>query len=469
MPSIPCISLRFKRGKTMIKTKAFPRIMICAPGSGSGKTLITCGLLRILERQGYMPGAFKCGPDYIDPMFHKKVLGIPSRNLDLFLMGNMGVKEALSRGAKGRSFGVLEGVMGLFDGQSADSSEGSSYDIAGATGTPVILVVNCKGMSRSVIPVVKGFCDYDREKLIQGVILNNISLMVSEGIKKGIEEETGIPVIAALPKLPEVNLESRHLGLVMPDEVQGLLDMIDKVADSLLDSLDLEKLAEIAQNAKKIMLLEEFDVPEESKTNTEKIRVGIARDEAFCFYYEDNLDLLRQLGAEPVFFSPIHDKKLPQVSRLIIGGGYPELHAKELSENVSMKEDIYRAAKAGMPILAECGGFLYLQESLTDPEGQSYEMVGAISGHGHMTDRLGHFGYVTVTSTQKSPYLKASEAIKAHEFHYYDTDDNGEICRLTKLSGRSWMGYRAEKNVFAGFAHLYYPSRPEFIMRFLEC
>ena len=453
----------------MTETKSFPRIMICAPGSGSGKTLITCGLLRILERRGFLPGAFKCGPDYIDPMFHRKVLGIPSRNLDVFLMGNVGVKEALARGADGRSFGVLEGVMGLFDGQRADSTEGSSYDIASITGTPAILVVNCKGMSRSVVPLVKGFCDYDREKLIQGVILNNISSMVSEDIKKGIEEETGIPVIATLPKMSEVNLESRHLGLVMPGEVQGLLKMIDKVADALSESLNFEKFVEIAQNAKKITAPVEFHIPESLKTNTEKIKVGVALDEAFCFYYEDNLDLLRQMGAELVFFSPIHDKKVPQVSRLIIGGGYPELHAKELSENVSMKEEIRRAAKAGMPILAECGGFLYLQESLTDPEGQSYEMVGAISGRGHMTNRLGHFGYVTVTCALESPYLKASEDIRAHEFHYYDTDDNGEFCYLTKPSGKSWMGYRAEENVFAGFAHLYYPSRPELIARFLEC
>ena len=179
----------------MIKTKEFPRFMICAPSSGSGKTLITCALLRILTRHGYLPASFKCGPDYIDPMFHKKVLGIPSRNLDVFFMGSFDVKKALCRGSEGRNIGVLEGVMGLFDGMSADSSEGSSIDIAGITGTPAILVVNCKGMSRSVIPLVKGFCDYDREKLIRGVILNNISPMIADTIKKEIEEETGIPVI----------------------------------------------------------------------------------------------------------------------------------------------------------------------------------------------------------------------------------------------------------------------------------
>jgi cobyrinic acid a,c-diamide synthase len=190
-------------------------------------------------------------------------------------------------------------------------------------------------------------------------------------------------------------------------------------------------------------------------------------DEAFCFYYEDNLDLLKEMGASITFFSPIHDPKLPEVSRIILGGGYPELHAGELSQNASMKEDILRAANNGMPILAECGGFMYLQERLSSPDKETYEMVGVLKGSGSMRDRLGHFGYVTVRSTSDNPYLKVAEEIRAHEFHYYDTSDNGDTCLLTKPSGKSWTGIQVYKNVFAGFAHLYYPSRPEMIARFL--
>lgn len=452
----------------MIKLKDFPRIMICAPGSGSGKTLITCGLLRILERRRLNPASFKCGPDYIDPMFHRNVLEIPSRNLDLFLMGSMGMKEALCRGSEGRDFGVMEGVMGFFDGQKPDSYEGSSYDICASTGTPAVLVVNCKGMSLSVVPLIRGFADYDMEGAIQGVILNNVSPMIAASLREKIEEETELPVIGWLPKIPEISLESRHLGLIMPQEIPELCDMIDKVADKLQEHLDLDKLLEIANSAKQIMLLKDFDIPEEDKKAPGTYRIGIARDEAFCFYYEDNLDMLKQMGAELVPFSPIHDKKLPEVTHLIIGGGYPELHAKALSENKTMREDILRAAKAGMPILAECGGFLYLQEKLSDPDGNTYDMAGVLPGQSHMTDRLSHFGYVTMTGAKEGLYLGEKQEIKAHEFHYYDTTDNGKECLLTKPSGKSWRGYRTENKVFAGFAHLYYPSCPDFIKRFLN-
>ncbi len=455
----------------MIKLKSFPRFMICAPSSGSGKTLITCALLRILVRKGYSPASFKCGPDYIDPMFHKKVLGIPGRNLDAFLMGHYGLRGALSRGTDGKDIGVLEGVMGFFDGMSTDSDEGSSADICSITGTPAILVVNCKGMSRSVIPLIKGFCDYGRENFVRGVILNNVSLMVAKSLKKEIEKELEIPVIGFLPHLNNEPFSSRHLGLVMPDEIPQLLEIIDEVADKLLENLEFDKLMEIAADTKKILMLRDFDIPGDLKDlkDREKIRVGVARDEAFCFYYEDNLDLLKQLGAEIVPFSPIHDKNLPDVSRLILGGGYPELYAKALSENKSMREDILRAADSGMPILAECGGFLYLQESLSDPEGINFEMVGALKGKGKMRDKLHHFGYVTMSSTLDNPYLKSGEEIKAHEFHYFDTTQNGEVCLLKKPSGKSWSGYQAKDKVFGGFAHLYYPSCPEFIKRFLEC
>ncbi|WP_026670594.1 cobyrinate a,c-diamide synthase [Butyrivibrio sp. AE3006] len=459
---------------------SFRRLMICAPASGSGKTLITCALLRILQRKGFKPASFKCGPDYIDPMFHKRMLGIPSRNLDIFLAGEEGVKRTLCKGAEERDFGILEGVMGFYDGSNAATTEGSSYEISCVTDTPAILVVNCRGMSNSIIPLIKGFAEYGHEKRIRGVILNNISPMIAGDISNGILENTGIPVLGTVPVLKDVKLESRHLGLVMPSEVEGVLAIIDKVADALMENLDFEKLVEIADSAGS------FDDAKEGNTfltyfadknlnNTSgievknPIRIGIARDEAFCFYYEDNLDLLCEMGAELVPFSPIHDEKLPEVSHLIIGGGYPELYAKELSENKTMIESLKTAADSGMPILAECGGFLYLQESMQDPEGAVYPMAGVLSGKSHMRDKLSHFGYVKVTKIKDNPYIQDGEEIRAHEFHYYDTTENGDICKMTKPSGkRSWEGYRVQNKVFAGFAHLYYPSCMAFIRRFLD-
>lgn len=449
--------------------------MICAPSSGSGKTLITCALLRILERHGHRCASYKCGPDYIDPMFHSKVLSIPSRNLDLFLMGEEGIARALEKGSYGKDIGVLEGVMGFYDGMKADSVEGSSYDICRITATPAILVVNCRGMSKSVVALIKGFADYDKEGLIKGVILNNVSPMIADSLKKDIEDELRIPVIGALPKLSERFLESRHLGLVMPSEIEDVLAKIDIVAASLEKRLDIDKLIKITGSAGDIKRCISTDNEPYSSIkaaglshDTKPVKVGIAMDEAFCFYYQDNLDLLKEMGAEITFFSPIHDSKLPDVSRIILGGGYPELYARELADNISMKMDIVRAADNGMPILAECGGFMYLQDSLSAPDGASYKMAGVLKGSGSMRDRLGHFGYVSVSSISDNPYLQGTEELKAHEFHYYDTTDNGDTCLLTKPSGRSWQGMQVYKNVFAGFAHLYYPSCPILISRFME-
>ena len=441
-----------------------PRLLVCAPSSSSGKTLITCALLRILQTMGFRPAAFKCGPDYIDPMFHKQVLGIPSRNIDLFLAGEDGVKRSLFKGLRGRDIGVLEGVMGFYDGMSPDSLAGSSYDISRITDTPAILVIDCRGMSHSILPMVKGFAEYGAQNRIKGIILNKISPAVSDKISDLILEEIGIPVIGSLPVLKDFNIASRHLGLVMPAEIPGLLEMIDRVAEELKKSLDVNRLLEIAKGAGELV------AAEEASGNAARVRVGIARDEAFCFYYEDNLELLEEMGAELVFFSPLHDEEIPEVSGLIIGGGYPELFAKELSGNVSMRESIRKAAVSGMPMLAECGGFLYLLEGMADPDGNNYPMAGVFEGSSHMTDKLSRFGYVSLCAVNDTPFLLAGENIRGHEFHYYDTTDNGKLCRITKPTGsRSWKGYRMKNNVFAGFAHLYYPSCTGFIKRFLEC
>ena len=478
---------------------SIPRFMIAAPGSGSGKTLVTCAMLRILERMQLRAASFKCGPDFIDPMFHRSVLQVPSRNLDLFLAGEEGVRKALMRGGSGRDIAVLEGVMGLFDGMSFASDENSSYDIAVRTETPVILVVNCAGMGRSVIPLIRGFSDYGtsgtgKSGPIRGVILNNTSKAAFDSLRDEIFAETGARVLGFLPKLKGVELGSRHLGLILPNEIPDLQERIDRAADALAESLDVDSLLAIAGYRGAITARACRSAPRSQpgpagrpcdhspglpvgpvitaracgRTGPKAVRIAIALDEAFCFYYEDNLDLLREMGAELITFSPLHDNDLPDASGIILGGGYPELYAHELSSNHSMLRSIREAADRGVPILAECGGFLYLNRTLKTPGGETYDMAGVLGADSHMTERLTHFGYVNVEAARDTRFLKKGENIRGHEFHYYDTTDNGRACEIKKPRGnRSWTGYVSKESVFAGFAHLYYPSAPEFVERFL--
>ena len=449
----------------------FPRVMICGTGSGSGKTMVTCAILRILERRGYKPAVFKCGPDYIDPIFHKTVLEVPSRNLDIFMAGREGILRTLERGREGRDFGVIEGVMGFYDGISMSGIDGSSYDISKETETPAILVINAKGMGMSLIPLIQGFCGYAGgiNNPIKGIILNNISPMVAKEISTTIEEEIHVPVIGHLPHIKDADIDSRHLGLVLPNEIPDILKKIDAIADKLEETLDFERLVDIAGKAESLHTEKSsFALPLCAEpTDGGPLKVAIARDEAFCFYYEDNFDLMRDMGLELEFFSPIHDKRLPKADGYIFGGGYPELHAAELSANTAMLKDIKDAADNNIPIIAECGGFLYLQEELEDKDGNAYKMVGAIPGRSYMTGKLTRFGYVTITAAKENTYLKPFECLNGHEFHYYDSTANGDTCKITKgLRNRSWEGIQVKGNLFAGFPHLYYPSCMAFIERF---
>lgn len=440
------------------------RIILAAPGSGSGKTLVTCALLRLLQRQGHVPQSFKCGPDYIDPMFHKTVLGISSRNLDLFLAED--AKQTIASHTKAGSISVIEGVMGYFDGMGADSMRGSTYDVACRSGSPVILVVPAGGMSRSIVAQVKGFVDYEQERHIAGIILNRISMSIYPAIKARIEEELQVPVIGAIEKLPDLKWESRHLGLVMPDEIKDILKQIDRAADNLALHLDMDRLLEIASSAEALEI--EDEVCEQPGNG--QVTVAVARDEAFCFYYEDNLELLEKLGVRLVTFSPLADERLPEADGLLLGGGYPELHAKKLSANETLRRQIAEQAAQGMPMLAECGGFMYLQETLIDQEGQAYPMVGALEGSCRMSDRLVHFGYSILRPKEtEALYLQAGHRIRAHEFHYYQSTQNGDACIAQKPIGtRSWEGMVCKGNVMAGFSHLYYPSDPDFVQAFID-
>lgn len=474
-----------------------PRILIAAPGSGSGKTLLTCALLRLFQRKGIRAAAFKCGPDFIDPMFHKKVLGTPSRNLDLYLAGEDGVRRSFaagfedarrsfSAGCEGAQIAIIEGVMGYFDGTGASGMEGSSYHLASVLQAPVLLAADVRGMSRSAAALIKGFADYGKQKMIRGVFLNCVSPAMADRISGWLVSEAVIPVLGSLPADDSLRIESRHLGLVEPDEIPDLLQKIDHAADLLEQTLNLELLLEIAKSAPVLRVEKESlkapgTVPEsdwkdalpesareDSAAKASPVTIAVAEDEAFSFYYEDNLDLLEELGAEIVRFSPLHDREIPEADGLLIGGGYPELKAQELAANIFMVSSIRRAAEQGMPMLAECGGFQYLQEKLVDAEGNVHRMCGVLKGSSRMTKKLVRFGYVEVSG--EGLYFGPGRAIRGHEFHYSESSNNGNACRAVKPDGRAWDCMVVQGRITAGYPHLYYRSDPAFAEAFVaEC
>ncbi|MCR5809905.1 MAG: cobyrinate a,c-diamide synthase [Lachnospiraceae bacterium] len=443
-----------------------PRILIAAPGSGSGKTLLTCALLRLFQRKGIRAAAFKCGPDFIDPMFHKKVLGTPSRNLDLYLAGEDGVRWSFAAGCESAQIAIIEGVMGYFDGTGASGMEGSSYHLASVLQAPVLLAADVHGMSRSAAALIKGFADYGEQKMIRGAFLNRVSPVIADRISGWLESEAKIPVLGSLPADDSLRIESRHLGLVEPDEIPDLLQKIDHAADLLEQTLNLELLLEIAGDAP-VLRVEEM-AREKSSTEVSPVTIAVAEDEAFSFYYEDNLELLEELGTEIVRFSPLHDGELPEADGLLIGGGYPELKAQELAANTFMVLSIRRAAEQGMPILAECGGFQYLQEKLVDSEGIEHRMCGVLKGFSRMTKKLVRFGYVEVSGERG--YFGSGQTIRGHEFHYSDSSNNGNVCRAVKPDGRAWDCMVVQGRITAGYPHLYYRSDPAFAEAFVaEC
>lgn len=445
------------------------RFMIAAPKSGSGKTMITCALLQLLKDSGKNVSSYKCGPDYIDPMFHKKVLGVPSKNLDTFFTDEKTtVQLFLDKRADG-DFAVLEGVMGLYDGLGGIYEQGSSYHLAKVTQTPIILVVDAKGMGKSVLALIAGFLQYDTQHLIKGVLLNRMSKGYYDIIKPLIEKEFSVKVVGYFPEQKDIRLESRHLGLVMPDELADIKEQLDELAGRLKKTIDLDMLLDIAVEAEEITKTtntEQMQIQNQNNT----VNIAVAMDEAFCFYYEDNLRLLEKCGAKLLYFSPLHDTRLPDnCDALLLGGGYPELYAKELSENLSMRNSIKTAFKTGLPTVAECGGFMYLHtyihnicEEDADAQNYVFGMTGALDSECHFKGKLVRFGYIEL-GEKHSNFLPTDEKIRAHEFHYYDSTDNGADCIATKpATGRSYDCVISHDNYWLGFPHLYYPSNPHF-------
>mgnify|MGYP000267686508 CR=1 FL=1 len=439
------------------KDADFPRILLAAPGSGSGKTLLTTGLLTLFQNRGIRCRSFKCGPDYIDPMFHKYVLGIDSCNLDSFFLSQEELRALFRKRAADAELSILEGVMGYYDGIGGNSTAASTYEVAKITDTPVILVLDGKGSSLSLAAQVKGFLDYRKDSHICGVILNKTNKMVGERLRPEIEK-LGVRYLGAVPVCETMDIKSRHLGLTMPQEQSELRGHLNAFAKQLEECLNVEGILELAGYSKKDEIR-----PIDSESEPPTRRMAVAMDEAFCFYYQENLDFLRQQGWELIPFSPLRDAALPeQIHAILLGGGYPELYAKELSANEPMLAAIRNAHAEDIKILAECGGFLYLQEHLEDETGRSWPVAGLIHADGFRTEKLSRFGYISLMQN-------GAVRIKGHEFHYWDSTAPGSAFRAEKpQSNRGWDCMYRTDSLLAGFPHLYYLSGPDLILSFLS-
>ena len=441
-----------------------PRLMLAAPSSGSGKTTLAVGLLGALAARGMRPAAFKCGPDYIDPMFHREVMGVPGRNLDLFFTPPDTVRGLFCQGAAAAEISVLEGVMGYYDGVGG-TAEASSWHLAVETRTPAVLIARPKGAFLSLAAMVDGFLRFRENSMIRGIILNQCGEAYARKLSPVLEAETGLSVYGYLPDMPEMAIESRHLGLVTPDNVAALREKIGRLAAKMEETLDISGLIALAADAPDLSA----SLPDIAPVAGTPVRIAVARDAAFCFYYEENLDLLRSLGAELAFFSPLEDGELPErIGGLYLGGGYPELHAGALAANACLRRSVKDAVASGLPTLAECGGFLYLQTALEDGDGREHAMVGLLPGTGRNTRRLGRFGYVRLRARHDTLLCDGGGEIPAHEFHYWDSDIPGESFVAEKAAGEaSWNCVIAEGNLFAGFPHLYFWSNPGLAKRFV--
>lgn len=457
--------------------RGIPAVLIAATGSGCGKTTVTVALLQALKNRGKRPVSFKCGPDFIDPMFHRKVLGIPSSNLDLFFSSGHQVRKLMRRytdEAEG-NIAVIEGVMGYYDGIGGNTSGAGAWHLACETGTPSVLVVDGRGKSLSVCAEIKGFLDFEKDSRIKGIIFNRVSEGMYPLLKDMVEKRLGIPVCGYMPAMDNLAFESRHLGLVTADEIGNLKKIIEKLGEKAEECLDIERILEIAQGS--CMVAEEEPCESEKAAeeklcgdDEDRVRIGLSEDRAFCFWYHENTRELEKAGAEIVSFSPLDDSAVPEnLDGLILCGGYPELHLERIQENSSMRESVREAVEDGMPCIAECGGFIYLHDTVEDAEGRRFRGAGVLDGNCYPLGRLGRFGYIDVKMEKDSVIGPAGTEIKAHEFHYWESDDPGKGAEAVKPSGsRKWKCIRAEGSLFAGFPHLWLASSPEAALCFVE-
>lgn len=456
----------------MSSLRRFPRLVIAGTHSGVGKTTTAMGLMAVLARRLQVQ-PFKAGPDYIDPAYHTFITGRRSRNLDSWLLSGEALGYLFQKSLSGAHIAIIEGVMGLYDGARPGREEGSTAHVAKILNAPVILVIDGSGMSTSSAALVRGYKDFDRNLDLAGVILNNAS---NEGhyqiLKETIETHTGVRVFGYLPRNLEVELPSRHLGLVPSGEIDLLHEKIEKLADLVSETIDISHLLTLATSWERGFSAAEIFTEPLYPPGT--IPLAVAYDEAFNFYYWDNLDLLEELGARLLLFSPRKDESLPEgAAGLILGGGFPEMFAADLQGNLKMRSSVLGALESGMPYIAECGGLMYLLEKLSDLQGHEYTMTGWLRGSCRMTERLQRFGYAELELLKDSVYGPAGQRIRSHEFHHSQIDSpepEGAFLLRREREGSSeqqWeSGFHKGAGV-AGYPHLHYYANPQFARYFL--
>ena len=429
------------------------QLVATAPQSGNGKTTSVSALLGAMTARGLTPCAFKAGPDYIDPMFHRAVLGVESHNLDLFFSTPETVRSLYARHAAGHGAAVVEGAMGYYDGLGGVSDTASAWHLADTLDLPALLVVRPKGASLTLAATLRGLLAFRTPHHIAGILLNDCTENLYKMLRPMLERETGLPVVGYLPFLPGAAIESRHLGLKTAAEIADLQARLKLLADAAQSSIDWPLLQRLIDRPAPAAAPPAAVPP--------RVRLAVARDAAFCFTYAETLEALQENGAELCFFSPLQDTALPpDIGGLYLPGGYPELYAAELAANAPMRAALKAAVENGLPTAAECGGFLYLGQTLEDADGTPHPMAGVLPGHGVKTGRLVRFGYATLTAQADSMLFAAGEQFPAHEFHHWDSTQNGTALTAAKANGRQWACGFANAHLYAGFPHLYWAGTP---------
>lgn len=447
------------------------KLLITGTNSGSGKTTVSSILMASLDNVA----PFKVGPDYIDPSYHELFTGNKSYNLDAFMFDEKILKFLFDKNSQGKEISIVEGVMGLYDGLGHEKDNFSTAHLSRILDLPVILVVNAKGISTSIAAEVLGFKEFDKNINIKGVILNNVSSQkLYLTLKDAIERFTGIECVGYIPKNEKLTVESRHLGLKqvfelnVTQELEEKRELFRKIGQ---ECLDLERIKEIASEFEPTMKLDDIENVRALKDKYKGKKIAVAKDGAFSFYYHSNFDLFEYSGLEIVEFSPVNDEKVPDgVDIIYLGGGYPELYGKELSENKSMLESIKKAFENNVKIYAECGGFIYLTKGITELDGNKFDYVGLFDIEIGMRNKLniGRFGYINI-EIDKGNGEKI--LIKGHEFHYSEIkENNGEkaVYEISKIDGRKWeCGYK-KKSALAGYPHINFFSNIDFFKYIVE-
>jgi cobyrinic acid a,c-diamide synthase len=448
----------------MAPSNKIPRVVVAATASGVGKTTATVALIGALRARGLKVAAFKCGPDYLDPTYHKRASGVRSHNLDGWMMGHDAVVATFARASAGADIAVIEGMMGLFDSATPSGDDGSTAQIAKWLGAPVLLVADASGVARTIAAIAAGFARFDPAVRVAGMICNRVGSRGHLELLRAARPE--VPIVGGFPASAELAFPERHLGLLMADEATAPQRLIDGWSRLAAEWLELDVIVEIARFAPALNTGRGRDSIEIHSAQRQS-RIGIAYDDAFHFYYEDNLNRLRTLGAELVYFSPIHDRELPEVAGLYFGGGYPEAHARELSANATMLAAIRDFAARGGTIYAECGGLMYLSDGVRTLDGAQWPMAAIVPGVAVMSDRLQALGYVEVETRADSILGPAQTRFRGHQFRYSTlegADRGGRVECIYNVAPR-WggapfaEGYRS-RNVLASYVHAHWASNP---------